>query len=193
MKITVLGATGSAGRRIVAEALSRGHDVTAVARNASNDMPRGVHFTIGNTSVSDDVEQMAKDQDVVISAIRPPRGRENTVTETTKALLLGMRKTNARLLVLGGAANLVVPGSGGMRVIEDPNYLPTDFRHIGQASLDQLEACQTETEVDWVYLSPAASFNPGERTGNYRTGTDELLVGSNGVSECRWKMPPWHY
>ncbi|MEP2679678.1 NAD(P)-dependent oxidoreductase [Tateyamaria sp.] len=183
MKITVLGATGSAGRRIVAEALSRGHDVTAVARNASIDLPRGVHFRIGNASVCDDVAQLAKDQDVVISAIRPSRGREGTVTETTKALLRGMRKTNARLLVLGGAANLVVPGSGGTRVIDDPNYLPTDLRHIGQASLDQLEACQTETEVDWVYLSPSASFNPGKRTGNYRTGTNELLVDSDGISE----------
>ena len=183
MKITVLGATGSAGRRIVTEALSRGHDVTAVARKASGDMPSEATFLTGDAANSDDVAQLAKGQNVVISAVRPSPGQEHTVAETTRALLRGMHKTDARFLVLGGAANLVVPGSGGNTVIEDANYLPPEFRHIGQASLDQLEVCRAETEVDWAYLSPSASFNPGKRTGSYRTGTDELLVDSNGKSE----------
>lgn len=183
MKITVLGASGSAGSRIVTEALSRGHDVTAVARNASNDIPAEATFRIGDAAISEDIAQLAKGQDVVISSVRPSPGQEATVAKTTEALLRGMRETDARLLVLGGAANLVVPGSGGKTVIEDADYLPPNFRHIGQASIDQLEACQAETEVDWTYLSPSASFNPGERTGSYRTGTNELLVDSNGKSE----------
>jgi putative NADH-flavin reductase len=183
MKITVLGATGSAGRRIVTEALSRGHEVTAVARKGSDDMPDKVTFNIGDAGISEDVAQFAKGQDVVISAVRPSPGQESTVAETTKALLRGMRKRGTRLLVLGGAANLVVPGSDGKTVIENANYLPPEFRHIGQASLDQLEVCRTETEVDWAYLSPSASFNPGKRTGRYRTGKNELLVDSNGKSE----------
>lgn len=183
MKITVLGATGNAGRRIVIEALSRGHDVTAVARKVSDDMPPEVTFRVGDAAISKEIAQLAKGQDVVISAVRPSSGQEHTVAATTEALLRGMRKTDARLLVLGGAANLVVPGSDGKTVIEDANYLPPDFRHIGQASIDQLEACRAETEVDWAYLSPSASFNPGERTGRYRTGTNQLLVDSDGKSE----------
>ena len=35
MKITVLGAAGNVGSRVVAEALSRGHEVTAVVRDRS--------------------------------------------------------------------------------------------------------------------------------------------------------------
>ena len=35
MKILVLGATGSVGRRLVAEGLNRGHHITAFVRNAS--------------------------------------------------------------------------------------------------------------------------------------------------------------
>ena len=44
MKITVIGATGNVGKRVVAEALSRGHQVTAVMRNASgsSQLPAGV-------------------------------------------------------------------------------------------------------------------------------------------------------
>ena len=34
MKITILGATGNAGSRVVAEAMSRGHEVTAVVRES---------------------------------------------------------------------------------------------------------------------------------------------------------------
>jgi uncharacterized protein len=36
--------------------------------------------------------------------------------------------------------------------------------------------------VDWAYLSPAALLEPGERTGTYRLGTDELLVDAEGNS-----------
>ena len=37
--------------------------------------------------------------------------------------------------------------------------------------------------MDWAYLSPAADFAPGQRTGNYRLGTDELLIDAEGVSK----------
>ena len=36
--------------------------------------------------------------------------------------------------------------------------------------------------MDWAYLSPAALLEPGERTGDYRLGADELLVDAEGNS-----------
>ena len=42
-----------------------------------------------------------------------------------------------------------------------------------------------DESLDWFYVSPSALFGahaPGERTGEYRTGTDELLVDSEGRS-----------
>jgi uncharacterized protein len=36
--------------------------------------------------------------------------------------------------------------------------------------------------VDWAYLSPAALLEPGERTGTYQLGTDELLADAEGNS-----------
>ena len=43
MRITVFGAAGSVGSRVVAEALSRGHEVTAVVRNSTRfgELPDG--------------------------------------------------------------------------------------------------------------------------------------------------------
>ncbi len=184
MKITVLGAAGSAGSRVVAEALSRGHEVTAVVRNSTgfNNLPTGVKVLTGDAGNVEDVAKISAGQDVVISAIRPVPGNKSETVATTNALMDGLAQTGVRLLVVGGAATLTVPGAGGKTVIEDSNFLPVSARHIGKASADQLEACLPETRVDWVYLSPAAQFAPGERTGNYRLGTDELLLDAEGNS-----------
>lgn len=185
MKVTVLGASGNAGSRVVTEALSRGHEVTAVVRNSTvtDNLPTGIKVITGDASNIGDVSEFSAGQDVVISAIRPASGRESDVISTTQSLMDGLAKTDARLLVVGGAATLTVPGTGGKTVIEDSNYLPVSARHIGKASADQLEVCLAETRVDWAYLSPAAQFAPGARTGNYRLGTDELLIDAEGVSE----------
>ncbi|MEH6444714.1 MAG: NAD(P)H-binding protein [Oceanospirillaceae bacterium] len=184
MKITVLGATGNAGSRVVTEALSRGHEVTAVVRSAATKtLPAGVKVITGDASKIADVTAFSTGQDVVISAIRPASGDERDVIATTRTLMDGLSKTGARLLVVGGASTLIVPGTGGKTVIEDANYLPISARHIGKASADQLEACLAESRVDWAYLSPAAQFSPGERTGKYRMGADELLVDAQGISK----------
>lgn len=184
MKVTVLGATGSVGSRVVTEALSRGHDVIAVNRNHSDDIPDGAEFRIADATNPDQIAELIQGQDVVISAIRPPSGDEKgSASDTTEALLRGMRKTDVRLLAMGGAATLVVPDSGGRTVIEDANYLSPEFRHVGQASVDQLEVFRAETEVDWAYLSPSATFKPGTRIGSYRMGKDKLLVDAEGNSK----------
>lgn len=94
----------------------------------------------------------------------------------------GLAQTGVRLLVVGGASTLMAPSTSGKTLIEDSNYLPVSARHIGKASADQLEVCLAETRVDWAYLSPATQFAPGERTGNYRLGTDELLIDAKGIS-----------
>jgi putative NADH-flavin reductase len=184
MKITVLGAAGNAGSRVVTEALSRGHEVTAIVRNSSgsNKLPAGVKVLTGDAGNVEDVAKMSAGQDVVISAIRPDPGNKSETVATTNALMEGLTQTGVRLLIVGGAATLTVPGTGGKTVIEDSNFLPVSARHIGKASADQLEACLAETRVDWAYLSPAAHFAPGERTGNYRLGTDELLLDAEGNS-----------
>lgn len=184
MRITVLGATGKVGGRVVTEALSRGHEVTAVVHNSTrfNDLPAAAKVRAGDVDNVEDVAKVSAGQDVVISAIRPAPGNESDIIPTTRSLMDGLAQTGVRLLVVGGAATLTVPGTGGKTVIEDSNFLPVSARHIGKASADQLDVCRAETRVDWAYLSPPAQLAPGERTGNYRLGTDELLLEPEGNS-----------
>ncbi|NUS85703.1 MAG: NAD(P)H-binding protein [Streptomyces sp.] len=183
MRITVFGAAGSVGSRVVAEALSRGHEVTAVVRNPGplGDLPAGATARVGDAADVDDVVRLSTGQDLVITATRPAPGSEDELVTATKALLAGVASGGVRLLVVGGAATLTVPGTGGTLVVDGPDF-PADWRGIALACAEQLEACRAESEADWTYLSPAALLEPGERTGTYRLGTDELLVDADGIS-----------
>ncbi|MEV5709104.1 NAD(P)H-binding protein [Actinoallomurus sp. NPDC052274] len=183
MRITVFGAAGGVGRRVVAEALSRGHEVTAVVRDPARfaEPPAGARVRTADARNPEDVARLAAGQDVVITATRPAPGSEHELVTAVKALLAGLAGTGVRLLVVGGAATLTVPGTGGLAVVDEPGF-PAAWRDIALACADQLAACQAETGVDWTYLSPPALLEPGERTGAYRLGTDELLTDAEGRS-----------
>lgn len=183
MRITVFGAAGSVGSRVVAEALCRGHEVTAVVRDPARfaELPAAANARAGDAANVEDVTELSAGQDVVISATRPPPGSETELVTTAKAMLAGLAGTDVRLLVVGGASSLIVPGTGGTTVTEDPNFPPA-LRNLALACTDQLEVCRADARVDWAYLSPAALMEPGERTGNFRLGTDELLVDATGNS-----------
>jgi putative NADH-flavin reductase len=184
MKITIFGATGSVGSRVVAEALSRDHEVRAVVRHEGRfkELPDGVEPHIGDVTHSDDVARLSVGQDLVISATRPAPGHESLLIAMTQALLAGLSGTGIRLLLVGGAGGLIVPGSDGRMAVNDPNIVPPPWRAIAEACVEQYEVCRAATHVDWTYLSPPALLVPGERTGHYRLGADELLFDVNGRS-----------
>ena len=57
MRITVFGAAGKVGRRVVSESLLRGHEVTAVVRDPSrlDELPAGANVLAGDAENVDDV------------------------------------------------------------------------------------------------------------------------------------------
>ncbi|WP_068069344.1 NAD(P)-dependent oxidoreductase [Nocardia xishanensis] len=183
MRITVFGAAGEVGRRVVAEALARGHEVTAVVRDPERvaGLPTGVRVRTGDAANAEDVETIGAGQDLVITATRPAVGREGDLPGMTAALLSGAARAGVRLLVVGGAATLIVPGAEGATLHEMPEF-PAELRAIAQACADQLAVCRADAAADWTYLSPPAELAPGERTGAYRVGGDELLSDPDGVS-----------
>ena len=85
MKITIFGATGNVGRRVVAEAIDRGHSVTAVARtvNGHNAFRAQVTLQKGDISKIDDVVAFSAGRDVVINATRPA-GHSEAIQSTTR-------------------------------------------------------------------------------------------------------------
>ncbi|WP_416873803.1 NAD(P)-dependent oxidoreductase [Kitasatospora sp. SC0581] len=184
MRITVFGATGNVGRRVVAEALSRGHHVTAVVRDPAkpHDLPSAVTLVVGDARTPEDVARITAGQDVVVTATRPMPGSEHELAIATKGLLAGIAGTGVRLLAVGGAGSLLVPGGGGTTLVESPVF-PDAIRPIALACGEQLDLYRAaDPDTDWTYLSPAALLEPGVRTGRFRTGRDELLVDADGTS-----------
>lgn len=180
MRLIVFGAAGSVGHRTAAEALARGHEVTAVVRRPTDLLPQGVTVAIGDAADPIQVARLSTGHDAAVSAVRAPAGREHEQVEATDALLKGAAEAGVRLLVVGGAATLTVPDSG-KPVLEDPRYIADEWRAVAEASAAQHYRCIAEPTADWTYLSPPAILAPGERTGRYRKGTDDLLV-TDGAS-----------
>ncbi|MBA0053772.1 NADH-flavin reductase [Streptomyces sp. AJS327] len=184
MHITVLGAAGATGSRVVTEALARGHRVTAAVRDARQfaELPPGALPKLADAASPAVVTELSAGQDVIVSAIRPAPGSEDQHPVVARALLDGLAGLPVRLLVVGGAGSLTVPDTG-LLAVDDPRYVAPEWRPIALACNHQLDVLRGDSEdVDWTYLSPPAFFAPGKRTGSYRTGGDELLLDADGDS-----------
>lgn len=183
MNITIFGATGQVGRRILDEATTRGHHVTAVTRSGSpSDSADSATWIAGDARQPRDVRRLSRGQDVVISATSGPRTGGDELAITARALLDGVAETLARLFVVGGAGPLIVPDSGGRLVVDDPRFVSASIRGVAQACVDQLDVLRENSTVDWTYFSPSAEMTAGRRTGRFLIGTDELIVDSDGTS-----------
>jgi putative NADH-flavin reductase len=176
MKIALLGATGNVGRRLVAELRSRGHDVTGIVRTAPPE-DTGVALRIADANDADALADAIRGQDALMVSAR-------FVSTDANVILSAMRTAGvSRVLAVGGAGTLFV--SPGVRLLDSP-ALPEAFRpevNAGTAFLDALRASDT----DWTFLSPAANFGPGERTGTYRLGADDLMRDANGESRISYE------
>ncbi len=82
-------------------------------------------------------------------------------------------------MVVGGAGTLEV--SPGIALMDAPGF-PEAYRSEGMGGRRFLDVLRGQTELDWTFLSPSAEFVPGTRTGSFRIGQDQLLVGADGKS-----------
>lgn len=174
MKIALIGATGFIGSRLLAELTSRGHEVTAIVRNPEK-VPQGAGIVAEKGDVYDKngLAALLAGHDAVISSVH--------YTASDPAVLLAAVKQSGvkRYLVVGGAGSLEV--APGVKLFDTKEFpaLYLDEARKGGAYLDQLKG---ESDLDWTFLSPSALIEPGERTGKFRLGKDQLLVDDNGQS-----------
>jgi putative NADH-flavin reductase len=182
MKVVVYGATGNSGSEIVKELVSRGYEVTGVARNVDKLKGQsGVTAKTDDLSNVDAIAAIIKGADVVVSAYQPPADRTDELVEVTKRQIEAVKKAGgARLVVVGGAGQLEV--APGVTLIKS-GYLPAEYLPIATSHEKAAEVLKASSGVNWTYIAPAAYFIPGERTGKYRTGTNNLVSDEKGESK----------
>ncbi len=188
-KIALFGATGTIGKRILHEALDRGHQVTAVVRDPAklaDQQHQNLAVVVGDVLDPTSVTEAATGQDVLVSAVGGGQGdgpgHLATIQPSAKALVGGVRTLGdeaPRLIMVGGAGSLRTPDG---KQVWDAEGLPEPVLQIMHAHGDALDFLRTVTDVRWTSLSPAALIEPGERTGVYRTDTDNLVLDAEGAS-----------
>lgn len=185
-KIVLIGASGYVGSAILKEALHRGHEVVAVVRDPSKIKANSPLLTVSPIDISspDEVAEVCTGADAVISAYNPGWKNPDIYEETMRvypALVEGVRKAGVkRLLIVGGAGSLFV--APGVRLVDSgavPQALLPGVKGLGDFYLNVLSG---EKELDWVFFSPAASLEPGKRTGVFRLGKDDLILDEEGNS-----------
>lgn len=189
MKLIIFGATGDVGRKLVAEALSRGHSVTAVARSTAP-----FEGTPGNIERVDADILAAPDRacaliaghDVAVSALRPPAGHEHKLVDLTRAVVEGAKANEVPVFVTGGAATLKLPDGSGQTVLTAPGFLPDPVRPIAEACAAQQAMLDEIPDAQWIHLLPPAMLIDGPRTGTYVRGTGALVTDAQGVSQISY-------
>jgi uncharacterized protein len=169
MRIVVFGPNGMIGSRIVAELTDRGHEVVGVSRSSGNDV-----------TDPPQVAAATEGADAVVCAVAARSG-DFTLVDVARSLHDGLRRSGVRrLLIVGGAASLQVAGGG--RLLDTPDF-PEEWKGEATQAAEALEVYRGVDDLDWTYISPAAFIHPGERTGAYRLGGDQLITDESGKSE----------
>jgi uncharacterized protein len=129
----------------------------------------------------DAIAAIIKGADAVVSAYAPPADKTDALLDVTRRQIEAVKKAGGgtRLLVVGGAGLLEV--APGVTLIQS-GHLPAEYLPIATSHEKALGILRT-SNINWTYLSPAAFFVPGERTGKFRLGTKELIADAKGESK----------
>jgi putative NADH-flavin reductase len=178
MKIALIGATGFVGSAVLTEALQRGHQVTAIVRHPEK-LPQHANLTARKADAYDAaaIAQPVAGHDAVVHAFNPGWGEaklRELFIEGTKAIFAGVKQAGVkRLLVVGGAGSLYV--SPNLQLIDTPDF-PAEYKEGAEGARQALNLIRGENELDWTFISPPALLQPGERSGRFRVGGDQLLM-----------------
>ena len=74
----------------------------------------------------------------------------------------------------------------GVRLVTTPGF-PVAYKAEAEKGAAFLDLLRAEKELNWTFLSPSALFTPGERTGRFRLGTDQLLTATDGKSSISFE------
>ena len=188
MKVTVLGASGMVGTPLVAELLSRGHQVNAVVRNPDRIAARDdLTVTRGDAFDPDSVRSVIDGADALVTlvTVRDDAQRDDSA-RTPVSLVRTAAEVSAaagvRYFAMGGAGSLEI--APGLQLVDSPDF-PAEYKPESGGFRDALTYLSSDAPdgLDWTMLSPPIQIDPeAGRTGEYRVGGGSLLTDADGNS-----------
>jgi putative NADH-flavin reductase len=177
-KVALIGASGKIGSKIAAELLSRGHTVTGIARNAERiPAQKGLTPAQGDFTEPSLLAWNLQGHDAIISAASFIPGQAEKLIESVR------QSSVKRFLMVGGAASLKT--EDGRKVI-DTIQLPDAWKAPVMEGIRTLELLRGVNDFDWTFFSPAVQIGPGERTGKFRLGKEQVVKDAEGNSKISY-------
>lgn len=183
MNIALIGAGGFIGSALLQEALSRGHQVTALLTRPDKLQPHArLRVAKADVMQTADLAAQLRGHDAVVSAFsgHAQSDTQGYYLQGIRSILRAAKEAGVpRLLVVGGAGSLEV--APGQQLLDTPQF-PAAYRATAEGARQALHLLRDQPGLDWTMLSPSAVIAPGEKTGKFRLGLDQLLVNEAGES-----------
>jgi uncharacterized protein len=178
MKVAHIGSTGKVGSKILDEVVRRGHTVTAISRHPEKAPPHaGVTAARGDVLDPDGLAAVVRGHEAVISSAPFIPGYSAKVLEAVH------KSGVKRYIAVGGAGSLEV--APGKLLKDSPDIPPAWLPAINEGS-ELLRLLRADSQLDWTFFSPAALIGPGERTGKFRLGKEQLISAADGKSSISY-------
>jgi putative NADH-flavin reductase len=178
MRVAHIGSTGKVGSKIREELLRRGHTLTAISRHPENAPPhQHVKTAHGDITSPGTLAGVLKGHDAIISSVTFLPGSSRQLLDAV--IQSGVK----RYLAVGGAGSLeIAPG----KLLKDSGTIPAEWLPAINEGAELLKLLRATHDLDWTFFSPAALIGPGERTGKFRLGLDQLIVAADGKSSISY-------
>ena len=171
MKVTVFGATGGIGRRVVEELLWDGHEVTVLFRDShglSAEVARMVRVVRGELPDGEAIDQAVEGAEAVVWAVGPTSNTpgQPTLYEAAAARLVRamVRRGIRRLIALSGAA-VTMPGERKPLAGRLMSWVVgRAVRHV-VATKERELAVFTASGLDWTLVRPPRVVDGAARGG----------------------------
>jgi len=174
MNLVIVGATGNIGSRILDEALRRGHRATATSRDPAKLAARpGMTAKAANSADVAGLAAALKGHDAAIVSLKWNEADVHAVLDALRRA--GVERC---LFVIGAGSLLRKDGRTHFDHMAEKGIQPPTSRPAALA----FEEMKKANDLDWTAISPAASIQPGERTGKFRLGLDHLIEDDKGQS-----------
>jgi putative NADH-flavin reductase len=166
MKIAIFGASGKTGILTVYQALDKGHQVTAFARNASSVTitHKNIGIIQGNILDYEKVKQAVEGQDAIISALGINKLGKNTIlSDGTGNILRAMEECQVKRFICMSAAGILKNDAGFFfgKII-----IPLILRQVYEDKIRQMELIK-QSHVEWIIIRPTG-LTDAPKTGSYK-------------------------